>query len=174
MMAVFDELLSIKRFRESQAELAVARERRHFHEAEMAYGAQRRSLEDFRAWAERREHDLYDDLCSRQVRVREIENVLQDVAGLRDGERQREQRVLEAGELLNQARKNLDGERVRHREATRHTEKFVELAQIHLAAHIKVIQDKEELELEEVATQARDRDEWQEHDVYDPAYSEEY
>ena len=45
---------------------------------------------------------MYSDLCSRVVRVREIEDVLQGVAGLREGERQREQAVEQAAERLRE------------------------------------------------------------------------
>jgi len=173
-MAVFDELLSIKRFRESQAELAVARERSSVLEAEQFREGCGQALQDFRHWAAQREDELYGDLCSRVVQVREIENVLQDVAGLRDGERQHEQRLLEADEKLEQAHQALDEQRMRHREATRHTEKFVELARIHFDEHFKAVQDQEDREMEEVALQIRDRDDWQEHEVYEQDYSGEY
>ena len=85
-MNVFDELLAIKRFREGQAEIAVSRQRLRQAEADAARQASEQALTDFREAAERREREMYRDLCSRVVRVREIENVLQGVAGLREGE----------------------------------------------------------------------------------------
>lgn len=90
-MSVFDELLAIKRFREGQAEIAVSRQRLRHAEADAARLASEQALADFRDESERRERAMYRDLCSRVVRVREIEDVLQGVAGLREGERQREQ-----------------------------------------------------------------------------------
>ena len=166
---MFDELLAIKRFREGQAELAVVRQRQIHADAEQARLEAERALEQFRQWALRRELEMYGDLCARTVRVREIEDVLQGVAGLRDGERQRETEVAEAGEKVTREAQSLADTRLRHREASRMTEKFVELAQVHLAELAKDLERKEDLEMEEAASVARDRDDWEHHEEYEPA-----
>ena len=55
------------------------RQRLRQAEADAARQASEQALTDFREAAERREREMYRDLCSRVVRVREIENVLQGV-----------------------------------------------------------------------------------------------
>jgi len=166
-MSVFRDLLAIKRFREGQAELAVMRQRQAHAEAERALQAAREQLAQFRQWAQRHERDMYRDLCSRAVRVRDIEDVMQRVAELRQGESDRQTRIDEAAERVRQQAEALAQRRQEHREATRMVEKFVELADAHLAEHLRELERKEDLEMEEAALAARDRDEWREHEEYE-------
>lgn len=168
-MSVFDELLAIKRFREGQAEIAVSRQRLRHAEADAAREASERALADFRNESERRERAMYSDLCSRVVRVREIEDVLQGVAGLREGERQREQAVEQAAERLREENQALAELRAQHQQAVRLTGKFVELASIHLAEHLKALEHKEDMEMEEAASLSRDREDWEQHEEFEPA-----
>lgn len=168
-MSVFDELLAIKRFSEGQAEIAVSRQRLRHAEADAAREASERALADFRDESERRERAMYSDLCSRVVRVREIEDVLQGVAGLREGERQREQAVEQAAERLREENQALADRRAQHQQAVRLTGKFVELASIHLAEHLKALEHKEDMEMEEAASLSRDREDWEQHEEFEPA-----
>ncbi|WP_338880977.1 type III secretion protein [Achromobacter veterisilvae] len=168
-MSVFDELLAIKRFREGQAEIAVSRQRLRHAEADAVRRDSEAALASYRDEAVRRERALYSDLCSRVVRVREIETVLQDVAGLREGERQREQAVETAERRLEEENQALAASRQQHRQAARLTGKFVELARIHLDEHLKALEQKEDLEMEEAASVSRDREDWEQHEEFEPA-----
>ncbi|SEJ50821.1 YscO family type III secretion system apparatus protein [Achromobacter sp. NFACC18-2] len=168
-MSVFDELLAIKRFREGQAEIAVSRQRLRHAEADAARRGSQAALATFRVEAERRERALYGDLCSRVVRVRDIESVLQDVAALREEERQRQQALEAAERLLEQESEALAASRQQHQQAVRLTGKFVELARIHLDEHLKALEQKEDLEMEEAASVSRDREDWEQHEEFEPA-----
>lgn len=168
-MSVFDELLAIKRFREGQAEIAVSRQRLRHAEADAARLASEQALADFRDESERRERAMYRDLCSRVVREREIEDVLQGVAGLREGERQREQALEQAAQRLGDEARALAERRDQHQQAVRLTGKFVELASLHLAEHLKALEHKEDMEMEEAASLSRDREDWEQHEEYEPA-----
>lgn len=168
-MSVFDELLAIKRFREEKAEMAVAKQRQTHAESQEAIERAREELTRFCAWALQREREMYGDLCSRVVRVREIEDVMQGVAGLRAGERQQEARVDAAVAQEQREAQTLAERRQSHRDATRMTEKFVELAQAHLAEFLKEAERKEDLEMEEAASVARDKADWEQHEEYEPS-----
>lgn len=168
-MSVFDELLAIKRFREGQAEIAVSRQRLRHAEADAARRGSEAALAAWRDEAEQREQAMYSDLCSRVVRVREIENVLQGVAGLREEERQREQALEAAAQRLEQEGQALAASRQQHQQAVRLTGKFVELARIHLDEHLKALEQKEDLEMEEAASVTRDREDWEQHEEFEPA-----
>lgn len=168
-MSVFDELLAIKRFREGQAEIAVSRQRLRHAEADAVRLASEQALADFRDESERRERAMYRDLCTRVVRVREIEDVLQGVAGLREGERQREQALEQAAQRLGDEARALAERRDQHQQAVRLTGKFVELASLHLAEHLKALEHKEDMEMEEAASLSRDREDWEQHEEYEPA-----
>jgi len=168
-MNVFDELLAIKRFREGQAELAVARQRKIHAEAEHQRDVASEQLAEYKIWAQREEDGFYRDLCSRMVRVREIEGVLEGVAELRQGERDHQTRVETADQNVAVQAETLVERRLSHRQASRMTEKFVELAQVHLAEHLRELERKEDSEMEEAASVARDRDDWTQHEEYEPS-----
>ncbi|WP_313625247.1 type III secretion protein [Achromobacter sp.] len=168
-MNVFDELLAIKRFREGQAEIAVSRQRMRHAEADAARQGSEDALASYRVEAERRERAMYGDLCSRVVRVRDIEGVLQDVAGLREGERQRQQALEAAERQVEQEAQALAASRQQHQQAVRLTGKFVELARIHLDEHLQALERKEDLEMEEAASISRDREDWEQHEEFEPA-----
>ena len=168
-MNVFGELLAIKRFREGQAELAVARQRKIHAEAEHQRDVASEQLVEYKIWAQHQEDGFYQDLCSRVVRVREIENVLEGVAELRHGERDHQARVETADKNVTVQAETLAERRLSHRLASCMTEKFVELAQIHLAEHVRELERKEDSEMEEAASVARERDDWTEHEEYEPS-----
>ncbi|NGR07938.1 YscO family type III secretion system apparatus protein [bacterium SGD-2] len=168
-MNVLHELMAIKRFREGQAELAVTRQRRALAEAERARLEAQARLEEYRQWALQYEHALYQDLCSRLVRPSEIEDVLEHVAGMREGEHDHEARLEEAAEQVRRVSEDLAQCREAHREASRMVEKFVQLVSQHAAEELRENQRLEDLEMEEAASVARDHDEWQQHGDYEPA-----
>ena len=168
-MNVFRELMAIKRFREGQAELAVTRQRQVLAEAEQQRAQALARLDEYRRWSMRREQDMYQDLCSRLVQVRDIEAVMQGVADLRQGERDCEASAEQAADRERLETEALAARRDAHREASRMVEKFVQLASLHAADELRESERKEDLELEEAASVARDHDEWQQHDEYEPA-----
>ncbi|WP_394065632.1 type III secretion protein [Alcaligenes sp. WGS1538] len=168
-MSIFQDLLAIKRFREGQAELAVMRQRQSLLQMQQRSAEAREQLARFRELSLQREQDMYQDLCSRLVRVGEIEDVLDGVAELRQGEREREAGVEQAAEQEREATAALNQCRDMHREASRVVQKFVELTSVHAAEHLRELERKEDLEMEEAASMARDRDDWQLHDDYEPA-----
>ncbi|MEI2417102.1 type III secretion protein [Orrella sp. JC864] len=166
-MSVFDELLAIKRFREDQAELALARQRQAHGQARDAWTQAQARLRDYRGWARRRERELYDELCARVVRVREIEAVLTGVGLLREAEREHERTCQAAQDALERAAQHLAERRQAHGEAVRRTGKFVELARLHLAEHLGALERQEDAELEEAASLAREREDWEQHEEVD-------
>ncbi|WP_323018744.1 type III secretion protein [Castellaniella sp.] len=168
-MNVFSELLAIKRFREEQAELAVARQRQAYAQAEELRDDAVTQLVQFQQWAQDQEQAMYQDLCSRLVRVGEIEDVMQGVADLRQGEQDREGRVTEAAEQVSHEADILTQRRETHREASRMVEKFIELARIHAAEQMHELERKEDQEMEEAASVTRDHDDWRHHDEYEPS-----
>lgn len=163
-MTVFDELLSIKRFRESQAELELVKRRQQHAAAVQAREEAERLLAAYRDEAVRVEDGMYRDLCSRLVRLREIEDVLQRVASLREGERRHEGEVDQAEQKLQQELQALSGARDHHALATRATRKFVEVVEIQAGERLLEMQYKEDMEMEEAASVARDRDDWEQHE----------
>lgn len=159
-MSIFNEMLAIKRFREQQAELAFIRQRHRRAEAERESEQAEDRLDKFRKWARAREQSMYTELCDRVVRVREIENVLQEVADLRKNESDYESALQQADETLDQETEALSESRQTHMQTVRMSNKFVELANVHQDGVILMQNSKEDQELEEVASLVRERSDW--------------
>ena len=58
----------------------------------------------------------------------------------------------------------LDTARAAHQEASRQKSKFVDLARNYAEAQVRELERKEDLEMEEAASVARDREDWEAHD----------
>ncbi|MET1115643.1 MAG: YscO family type III secretion system apparatus protein [Comamonas sp.] len=159
-MKMMRDLLAIKRFREGQAETAMRRERQAFQEAQARRVAAQELLARLLAEGALAEQQLYQDLCARVVRLRDIEEVQQAVAALRERE-QRQQEVLEAAQhALEAAQLQLDQARQVHKDAARQTSKFVDLATSFAALDALESERREDLEMEEAASVVREREDW--------------
>lgn len=161
-MSFFKELLSIKTFRESKAELNVGRQCVVHVEAVAAHAEAERTLLSYQDYVYRRERDLYADLCTRVVRQRAIEEVQMAVVFMREQEQARHKAVEQAERDKQAQAQRLADLRVVHKDATKAKEKFVELAQVYADEKVKEFERKEDAELEEVAELRRDRIEWDE------------
>jgi type III secretion protein O len=161
-VSVFTELLRIAGFRESKAETAVSAARGVVARAHEDEQAARRVLQEFLAYSERHERELYSDLCTRLIKLRELEEVQLSVLDLRNGERQREAAVEAARKAVEQAQAALEAAREVHRLAMRMKEKFVELASSYDEERMKELQRIEDLEMEEVHRVTLDREEREE------------
>ena len=162
-LKAFTEMLSIKKFRESRAEMAVQKQRHVLQAALVRRDEDKKTLDDYRIQALESERGLYADLCRRIVRLHDIENVQQEVVILRSTERHYEQVLDDAETALVKEQQALDERRTEHREADRMKQKFIELVQSYAEERVKEIEQKEEAELEEVAETRRDRADWDEH-----------
>lgn len=164
-MSIFTELLRIAGFRESKAETELARARGILAEAHASQDEARRVLADFLSFSEGRERDLYEDLCRRLVKLREIEEVQWHVLELRNGERRREEALEEARHAVERASEAFAAARELHRLAQRMKEKFVEVARSYDEERLLELQRIEDLEMEEVHRVSQDRaerEEWEE------------
>jgi type III secretion protein O len=160
-MSVFKELLAVKAFRENKAEMGVAKERVALVEAERQREAATAALERYRVEANEQEQAWYQDLCSRVVQLRAIENVQQDVVMLRAGEREHETREQQAHKAVAEQQDKLRSARQVLRDANRMKQKFVELATAQADEAAFELERKEDLEMEEAASVRRERDEWE-------------
>ena len=161
-MKAFKELLSIKTFRETKAELAVLKQRRVFLSADEQRDLDAKTLDDFRVYAQAHERALYEDLCRRVVRLRDLEEVQQEVVVLQTGERKREADLTRSEETRTLEQQHLDAAREGHHQASRMKQKFVELVQIYSDEAFKLFERNEDAEMEEIAELRRERIDWDE------------
>lgn len=159
-MKMLRDLLAIKRFREGQAEAAM-RERRHaLQQVQQERLAAEALLARLLAEGVLAEQQLYADLYARQVRLREIEDVYQAVAALRQREQQQQDALDAAQRALEEAEHRFDQARVLHKEAARQTSKFIDLASTFASIEALESERREDLEMEEAASVVREREDW--------------
>lgn len=159
-MSMFSELLTIKRLRENEAELAFMRQRQRRTEAQERVDKARSRLQTFRNHARSQEQSMYEGLCERVVRVRDIETVLQEVAQLRKDEGFYESALQKADETLDQEIDALSECRRTHTHTVRQSNKFLELVKVYQNEETQLQNSQEDQELEEVAALTHDRFRW--------------
>ena len=157
-MAVLDELLDIKTFRQRQADAALQTARARLAEAHRTEESRRQAFEQFVNQATADVEAWYGALMGRQVKVHEINALHLDIAILRAEEETRKQAHLEARKGLESAQTVHVSAAESLREATTVREKFLELAQRHNAAIASELERREELEFEELASIVRERE----------------
>ena len=164
MSRMMHELLAIKRFREGQAEMVVRQERNKLQDMQAALTRARQQLEAMLQAAIASERALYEDLCSRLVRLRDLEDASHFVAALKQQELAQRDAVSNAENLQQQAQQALHHARDMHQQAVQQTSKFLELAQRFDGIAAQEAERKEDLEMEEAASVARDREDWHAHE----------
>jgi type III secretion protein O len=151
MSKMLGQILAIKAFREARAALAVTRQRQVLQRAEARAEASQRQLEDYRSEAERRERALFDDLCSRVVRLSAIQDVHLEVEEMRLQERDHEKALEQARAERHRQAQTLVERRTEHSQSMQVKERFVELTRQATEEAAWEADRLEELELEEVA-----------------------
>lgn len=159
-MKMIDELLFIKEFRERKAETELQKSRVRLSTAAQAERDAEKTLQDFIAHATTEELRLFQDLCSRIVKLRDINDVHTEVAALKQQEMSHAEELKARQQQHVQARENFDTSTRKMRDASTAREKFVELARNFHILETREAERKEELELEEVASIVREREEW--------------
>ncbi len=159
-MKMLRDLLAIKRFREGQAEAAMREQRHAWLQAQQERIDAEALLARLLAQGVLAEQRLYEGLCARLVRRREIEQVYQAVAALRQREQQQQDALDAAQRALEQALQLFDQARVLHKEASRQTSKFIDLAGSFASIEALESERREDLEMEEAASVVREREDW--------------
>jgi len=95
---VLDQLLQIKEFREDKAQAEVSRARGALTEADSALTRAKTHLDEHRADCDLRERQIYADLCTRQVRLTDLQDVALKVDEFKQSIQGCESRVNEATE----------------------------------------------------------------------------
>lgn len=148
-MSMLDALLQVKRLRETLARAAWTRQHGRKMAAEADVDIAARRLDECRRTAAREEASMYGRLCGMVVRVRDIERVREDVAGLRDQVARHEQSVRDAGTRLACMEHALGESHEACCSASVRAEKFTELRRTHLLEHLRDRERKEEQEMDE-------------------------
>lgn len=160
-MNILDELLTIKKFREDQAEIIVMQKRLDHAEAISAEAEAVRCLESHQKQAIEKEKKLFDELQGSLVKITEIEDVRAYIAKLALQTEKLQENCLQANQQVALALQAVEEARNVLKRAEKVTEKFITLVNLQDEAAFAEAERREDLELEEAAAVARERDEWQ-------------
>jgi type III secretion protein O len=161
-MEPLDELLSIKRFREQQADAGLQVARGELSEAHRGEQQRENALSEFRHYAKLEEESLYRRVLNRAIKISDIFRLHEDIAILRAGEAQHEADLRKAIALRESAQERHTEAQDTAREARTTREKFTELVTRHHAGIAREAERREELEFEELAGIVREREQWSE------------
>lgn len=164
-MSLFGELIRIKRLREDKAERQIYVSRQAALRTRDGHMMAKTKLQQMLEHDQLVEKQLYAELFSRQVRVRDIHTVHHKLAYMRQCEMQQEQVVEAAAKEDAAAQVALTQAREGHHVARQQTSKFIDLAASFDAARQRESDRLEDLEMEEVVSARREREDW---DHYHP------
>jgi len=161
-MVYLDELLSIKSFREQQADASLQVARTVLSDAHRGEQQHERVLSEFQNFARREEDNLYRRVIARPVKVSDIHRLHEDLAILRATEAQHQADLARARQAHEAAQERHHDAQNAAREARTTREKFTELVDRHHAGVLQATERREELEFEELAGIVREREQWSE------------
>ena len=153
-MKTINEILTVKNLREAKALGAVRQQDRVVSQATSQRDAAQVSLEEFRLYAKRREDDLFSRLLKhpdRSVRLRDIQEMQAKVSLLRTRERELKTELVTAEDRCDEAAQKLVTCKVRHANASREFEKFIELGHLEASDEASRTERSEEGEAESPA-----------------------
>jgi prolyl oligopeptidase PreP (S9A serine peptidase family) len=151
-MDVINDLVRIKIFREEKAELAMIKAKVKFIEAEKSLEQARKVLREHKKDCIAREKALYDDLCTRIVLLKDINSVTLDIDLMAEKTLQLENELEKIKEERDIASDELDMAKAVHRGAVQMRQKFTEIKETIDSEKLAELLQKEDLELEEVAS----------------------
>jgi hypothetical protein len=151
-MEVIKDLVRIKIFREEKAELAMLKAKTKLLIAEESLDNARKVLRKHKEECIAREKELYDDLCTRLVLLKDINSVTLDVQLMAEETTRLDDDVEKSKEARDVASEDLAAAKAVHREAVQMRQKFMEVKDVIDAEKLAELMRKEDLEMEEVPT----------------------
>ena len=158
------QLLRIKSFREKKAETEMLKSRHLLARAQQEEVEAEEALQAYRTHADREERRLYQELCSRVVKLSQITGVQQEVACLRHAELAHEDALTAAERARHDASERFNHSLDGYQRASSARQKFEELLRLESAREGGELEKKEEAEMEELSGHLRERDDQEEMD----------
>ncbi len=149
MHDVIQQIVDVKERREDRAQEEVRRRRLALEDAARRVEQRRQELQDYKTWRVRREVELWDEIETRVVKLRDIEDLKTDIGLLRGREQVLAEKVVEADKARNDANTALTQAIGVLDAAARARQKFEDLADWLEAEHRAYLERVEEIELEE-------------------------
>ena len=159
-MGIVNELLTIKTFRENKAETLLRKQRLQLQEATVRRDAAQRTLEAYKEEAHHKERALFDELCSKLVVLRSIEDVQHAVSQMRAQESEHARSLESAEKDRAEQERQVEDRKRSHRVAARATQKFLDLTKVFAEDAAREVERHEDAEMEEAASNISERRGW--------------
>jgi hypothetical protein len=151
-MEVIKDLVRIKIFREEKVELAMLKAKAKLISAEEVLDNARKVLRKHKEDCIAREKELYDDLYTRLVLLKDINSVTLDVQLMAEETTRLDEEVEKSKEARDVASEDLAAAKAVHRDAVQMRQKFMEVKDVIDAEKLAELMRIEDLEMEEVPT----------------------
>ncbi len=161
-MAVYPlkDLLKVRKLREDKALEAVMAAQRKLEEALRYLEAQKEALRSYHQFRLQEENRLYSTIIGKTVARSRVDEVLAEIAHLRNEELMHEKRVSEAQKNLETAQKDLDLAKKAHRDSIKNRQKIEEHRDIWLEEFKKEQEFFLEKELEDFRVREKEKDDF--------------
>lgn len=148
-MEVLPDLYRIKKFREDKAELHLVKVRKFLSLAIEERDQAQKILEDYEDYRKKQEAELFKNLYSRLVKIKDINEVSEDIKIMQDEVAKLSDVLSQMQEKLAKAKEAVEEAKVLHQEAIRMREKYSEALKIMAEEELIAMQLSEELGMEE-------------------------
>jgi type III secretion protein O len=148
-MEVFNDLFRIKKFREDKAELNLVKEKKNLNVVIEEREQAQKKLMDYKEYRKKQEDQIYKNLYSRLVKIKDINEVSEDVKIMQDEVERLNEVLNQMHEKFNNAKAAVEQAKKLHQEAIRMREKYAEAIKINETDELAELQLLEELGMEE-------------------------
>ncbi len=148
-MEVLPDLFRIKKFREDKAELHLLKVRKLLTMAIEERDQAQKTLDDYEIYRKNQEAELFKNLYSRLVKIKDINEVSEDIKIMQDEVEKLSDVLSQMQEKLAKAKETVEEAKVLHQEAIRMREKYSEALKIMAEEELIAMQLSEELGMEE-------------------------
>ena len=148
-MEVLPDLFRIKKFREDKAELHLVKVRKLLTMAIEERDQAQKTLDDYEIYRKKQEAELFKNLYSRLVKIKDINEVSEDIKIMQDEVEKLSSILSQMQEKLAKAKEAVEEAKVLHQEAIRMREKYSEALKIMAEEELIAMQLSEELGMEE-------------------------
>lgn len=124
MRGILQQVLGLKSHREVESASEVRQAQYKLEEAANAVSRARRKVEEYRAWRIRREDELYDSIIDQHLKVRDLDDLKEQIGLLRQEEQVLRQRLSTAEDEHKKAADLLIAAQQSHRSALKEKEKI--------------------------------------------------
>jgi type III secretion protein O len=148
-MEVLPDLFRIKKFREDKAELHLVKVRKLLTMAIEERDQAQKTLDDYEIYRKKQEAELFKNLYSRLVKIKDINEVSEDIKIMQDEVEKLSDVLSQMQEKLAKAKEAVEEAKGLHQEAIRMREKYSEALKIMAEEELITMQLSEELGMEE-------------------------